>query len=533
MMRKYLSLTRLQLIDLMSRYTGQLNLKSKALEKLAILLPLVILAPMIAMVKSVYNLFSQSGYPELSVTYIYVALVPLLFFMAMPLVVSIFYYAKDAQLLATLPIRIEVIILSKLTTIYVNLISIVICLFAPVIYFYIVDAGFTLGHLLAGFLAISLAPIIPMAVAALAIFPFMGAAAKKRRRNLWVIVANILLLTIVILLQTLFARFQMQNIDITAILSEEGGLLNFIGQKFPPSIWLTKMVMGSWLHGVYFLLLQAVVLLGTLSIAKALYRGTLAQYNQASGTSAAYAIKAHRTTSKRWLLIKRQVGIIYHNPAFLLNTILTLFVPILLIVITSATGEFKLDMLKDPTIAPYHLFIFCGFILSPTVVGSLSATAITREGKSFWETRVLPISARENVLSRILSTDLICLSSSLILVALGISFVSLSPMEIILAVLLLITGTHLFSMVDICINIQRPFTNWTNPTAAVKNNLNVMLALGVRVIIMAPGWLIYKLFQQLPPVQIVLTWLVLSGVCALVVYFKLLPIYEKKFIEIE
>ncbi len=532
-MRKYIGLTRLQLIDLMSRYTGQLNIKSKALEKLAILLPLLILAPMIAMVKSVYSLFSQSGYPELSVTYIYVALVPLLFFMAVPLVVSIFYYAKDAQLLASLPIRIEVIILSKLTTIYVNLISIVICLFAPVIYFYTVEVGFTLGSLLAGFIAVIFAPLIPIAFAVVAILPFMGAAAKKRRRNLWVIMANVLLIVVIILLQTLFTRFQMHNLDISGILSEEGGLLNFMGQKFPPSIWLTKMVMGSWLHGVYFLLLQVGVLLGTLSIAKALYRGTLAQYNQASGTSGTYTVKTHKKQAKRWLLIKRQMGIIYHNPTFLLNTILTLFVPILIIVITSATGEFNLDMLKDPTIAPYHLFIFCGFILSPTIVGSLSATAITREGKSFWETRVLPISARDNIMSRILCTDLICLTCSFILGGLGLWFMGLKVTDALLALGLLLVVTHLFSMADMCINIQRPFTNWTNPTAAVKNNLNVMLALVVRVVFIAPAWLLFKLGTSLTPSQLVLSWLVMAVVCAAMVYVKLLPIYEKKFIQID
>lgn len=40
--------------------------------------------------------------------------------------------------------------------------------------------------------------------------------------------------------------------------------------------------------------------------------------------------------------------------------------------------------------------------------------------------------------------------------------------------------TIFLAMTDLVINIYRPYLHWTNPAAAIKNNLNVLLSLAYR-----------------------------------------------------
>ena len=120
-MNKLLALTRIQLKDFFSKYTQQLNIKNKFLGKLMIFLPIFILLPVIQIIKQLYDTFLLIGYPELIITYVYVGATMLAFFMAIPLVISIFFYSKDLSLIATLPVKEDTVVFSKLASVYVYL----------------------------------------------------------------------------------------------------------------------------------------------------------------------------------------------------------------------------------------------------------------------------------------------------------------------------------------------------------------------------------------------------------------------------
>ena len=120
-MNKLLALTRIQLIDFFSKYTQQMNVKNKALGRLVLVLPLLLLLPVVQLVKVFYESFSAIGFPELTITYMFIGASFMAFFMAVPLVISVFFYAKDLSLIATLPVKKDTVIFSKLTTVYVYL----------------------------------------------------------------------------------------------------------------------------------------------------------------------------------------------------------------------------------------------------------------------------------------------------------------------------------------------------------------------------------------------------------------------------
>ncbi|MCK8060118.1 MULTISPECIES: hypothetical protein [unclassified Fusibacter] len=532
-MNKFLALTKLLLIDFFNRYNQQMNIKNKWLSKLVFVLPLLIALPFIQMIYQMYQAFMQLGKPELIVTYVYVASVPLLFLGAFPMVISTLYYAKDLGLLSSLPLKKSAVISAKLTVSYLPLMLLSALTLGPAIYFYsFVDRFLPMSAVL-GVLAVLFGPLIPLVVAVLLTMPMMTIIGGKRRRGLWMILGNLLLITVLVGFQLIAVNMQTKNIDITALFLDENGLLYFIGQKFPPSIWMTQMVMGSFGAAVAYLVTQLALVVVVVFISQLLYKVSVQKYNQIASGSVKSGPHKYTTSAKYPLLIKRHIGIILNNPTFVLNILLTMFIPLIMLVITSFTGEFSLEMLSDPMIKPYLVYIFTGLLISPTFMTTLSATAITREGKTFWETRALPITAQMNLSTRIMTSNIICAFGMVILGAAGLIALRISGVELVAAIVFAVVLTHFFSTVDLFINIQRPYLNWTSPTAAIKNNLNILFAFLIRILLGAVGYLAITVLGMPEPTLVLFT----ASVVVLGLYFLVkktaYPYFLKKFIEME
>ncbi len=530
-MNKFISLTKIQVLDFFSKYTQQLNVKNKYLGILVMFIPVLLLLPAAQLVLELYHTFLMVGFPELTITYMYIANTILIVFTSIPLIISIFFYAKDLRLIATLPIREDTIVFSKLASIYIYLLVISCFFLGTSIVLYGTIGGLKVVSLLVGILALLISPLVPMIIATIVLLPFMSVIGSGKRRNLMVVVGNLILIGAIILIQMMSSNIQMRPEELNHLLLQQDGPLMAIGRRFPPSIWLTKTIEGSMLHGLLFIVFNLVLLWILRGLAKMLYNRALMKFNQ-EGAPAVRGKLYYKSKSKGFQMVRRHINIILGNPIFFLNTVLTIFVPILMFVIVLFTGEVGMDIFKSEALAPYRLFIYTAVITTPAILGSLSATVITREGKAFWETKVLPVSAKDNIRYRIYSTLVIKLMGSLILGILVLFVIPIDLTSILIAIAFCITATLFFSSIDMIINIERPFLNWTNPTAAVKNNLNILLSLLIRMIV---GFFGYGLVKLLGGWQVSSIILILSGllfVFYIITRYVIYEMYVEKFIDI-
>ena len=531
-MNKLLALTKIQIYDFFSKYKEQLNAKNKVLGTLALALPLLFLLPAVQLGYTMVDTFARIGFPELSITYMYTGSVMMMFLAGIPFLVSNFFYAKDLKFLASLPVKEDTIIFSKLASVYVYLLAINCLILGPTVVIYSTQGGLKLLSLFMGILALIIAPLIPMILSTLIIIPFMSFLGKGKKRNMLVVLGNLVLLVGILALQLGLSRVQMDPEAFQQLALQKDGLLHLIGRRFPPSIWMTKMIQGSVIQGVLFILLNGALILLLKMVSTFLYGKALLFFNQEGGTTIEKGTLTYEVRGKGMQIIKRHILMIVSNPTFFLNTVLTMFVPILVLVLASFTGEISRETFAAPMVAPYIGYIYALTITMPGLMGSLSATAISREGKCFWETRVLPISARDNINYRVITTLMINYFASFILAILAGIYLPLSPAMILGAVLFCVTATLFFSTFDIIINIERPLLNWSSPTAAVKNNLNVMLSIMSRIIIAVPLYILYRI---MPKGNVGMILAVLGGIFFILYLGTVVLIgrvYEEKFTKI-
>lgn len=488
-MNKLFSLTKIQVKDFLGKSTNSLGVKNKLLGRMLLLLMAGLLAvPASTLSVITYKSFATINQTELLITSLYLNSVIFMFVFGIPFIVSVFFFSKDSRFLSALPIPEDNLVLSKLATVYIYLLAISSLILGPGLVVYTINTGVSFLLIILVLLTLIMAPLLPLLISSIVILPFGNIFSRSSRRKTLILIFNVFMLVAIIAVQLFFGRYMEDPSKIQEIILD-GNLLELLGSSFPPSIWLTRMYLGSFLDAVLFIGLNIVLFFLLKSLARLFFRKSIHSFAQEGSIRVGDIY--YKKKSLALQLIKRNMFIILKEPMFLLNTGLSLIVPLLVFVMMLFTGEFSMDILGSAQIEPYLLLILSGILISPAVIANVSATAITREGQSFWETRVLPISAVNNLKYRIVTTIILNLSASLLLLLVSVFILPITVKMVILAGIFCITGTLFLATIDIVVNIYRPLLNWTNPTAAVKNNLNVIYSMLIRAVIAGTVYLVY------------------------------------------
>lgn len=488
-MNKLFSLIKIQVKDFLGKSTNSLGVKNRLLRRMLLFLIAGLLAvPASTLSVLIYKSFAVINQTELLITSLYINSVIFMFVFGIPFIVSVFFFSRDSRFLSALPIREDNLVLSKLATVYIYLLGISSLILGPGLVVYTINTGINLFLIMMSLLTLLLAPLLPLLISSIVILPFGNIFSRSSRRKTLILLFNVFILVTVIAFQLFFSRYMEDPSKIQQVIME-GNLLELLGSSFPPSIWLTRMFMGSFVDAVLFIGLNIVLFFLLRVLARLFFRKSLHSFAQDG--SIRIGDIYYKKRSKAWQLIKRNMLIILKEPMFLLNTGLSLIAPLFVFVMMLFTGEFSMDILKSTQLEPYLLLILSGILISPAVIANISSTAITREGQSFWETRVLPISAIDNIKYRTRTTVILNLAASFLLLLISIFIFPITFTMFVLAGLFCITVTLFLATIDIVVNIYRPLLNWTNPTAAVKNNLNVIYSMLIRVVMAAIVYLLY------------------------------------------
>ena len=142
--------------------------------------------------------------------------------------------------------------------------------------------------------------------------------------------------------------------------------------------------------------------------------------------------------------------------------------------------------------------VFCTIFF--IVCGSLNGTAsstFSREGRNFWISKVIPVKPGLQVRAKFLHSFLVTILGTIAgslaaLIALKLSWSSVLP-----AALLALAGGALLTAVNMAVDLARPLLQWTSPQRAIKQNLNVVIAMALDFLLLFAFFHLYKLLRSL------------------------------------
>ncbi len=460
----------------------------------------------------VYNLLAPMGQQPAVLTFGLLAGQFLILVFGFYYVISAFYFSRDIDLLVPLPLTPTQVLLSKFTVILVNEWMTAAPLVLPVLIQFGLLSKAGPRYWIEAALAYLLLPVIPLGIVAILAVVLMRTVNLGRRKDFLIVAGSLILMASAFAGQFALNRSMNGSFDQSAVvglLASPDGLVQKIGARFPPSVWASRaLAFGFRAPGPAGLLLYLGASLGLFALILAaarrfFYRGLIG-LSERTGPRKALA----RGALERGIaggarparaVFLRELRIMNRTPIFLLNGVLSaLLVPVIFVLMSkfdTGTGSDSAQIIGLLLSAKPATAIL-GSALFMTVCAAINGTAssaFSREGAQFWMSQVIPVAPRVQVRGKLLHALAIASIGLAASVAACLFVFRLRPLHLAVAAALAVPATSLLTSVGLMIDLARPLLVWTNPQKAIKQNLNVLLALFADAGILFGGFWLVKL----------------------------------------
>ncbi|MGI5850580.1 MAG: putative ABC transporter permease subunit [Caldicoprobacterales bacterium] len=479
--------------------------KKRLWEPIVVLLAIVvgggsILAMYSFLLLAVFMAGQSLGHPEIVITLAFVASQLIILIFGIFYIISAFYFSNDMSILIPLPIKPGEVLGVKFITILLSEYLIALPMLLPA--FIIYGAGSWQGILywLKGAFLILLAPILPLVIAALIVVLLMRFINIRKGKDVMVIIGSLLALMVGLginffslnLPQGTEEEFIMQMIE------SNTGLIEAIGNKFPPSIWATlALTYRGWQGWAYFLLFVGLSFLLLFLLYwignRFFYKGYLTgqEIRRKDTAISTREMQRHitRTSSPILALLKREWKLFMRTPIYVMNGLAgMIMVPIFMFMPLVTNSEELTEVLeyaRNPEYSLIVILISLGIMLFTSGINVVSCTSISREGATFWISKVIPTPPKDQVLAKLIHSSILSLLG-LIIVAIPLYIVVAIPLlHLTILIILGFLATGLINVLGLMVDLLRPKLSWNDPQEAIKQNLNAFFSLLIVLLVIA------------------------------------------------
>jgi ABC-2 type transport system permease protein len=186
-------------------------------------------------------------------------------------------------------------------------------------------------------------------------------------------------------------------------------------------------------------------------------------------------------------LIRRELRLMTSNSTFLFESIGELAVfPILLLVFRFSMPGEAMDeirpLLQNNDVLVPALF---GVLLLLAGINTITAAGLSREGKSFNLSLSIPVPGRVQAGAKIITYLILFGGAFVVNAAIAVSITQLSWWLVPLYSVAALPFLVLIGSVTLAADVRRPLLNWTHPQQAVKQNMNVLVGMGLAIVALA------------------------------------------------
>ncbi len=523
---------------------------SRSLAAILSISPLVLMvAAMVAFLAS--SLKSISDLSALLTSVLFATQVMVLF-LSMSSMFSTLYDAKDTPFLQTLPIKPTGVFFAKFTLVYVNALKLSAVVFLPIAYAVTITFNVVNGFMFYGayplILLVSLfAPVLPLFVAVLFSMPiaYIGSyfKGKPTLKSVLTIIFYVILMCaymVVVYFMNTTGFGQEGDVEIS-----QGALSSLYGVA--RAIYPDKMLID-FCYGINAgknFGISAAIIVGMIAVMILLAMAFYKRINIRKTETAAQSASTKTTLKQEGVvmsLVKRDFKSIIRNSTLAMTSFANIIMaPVLIVVMYFITGfkaengeagsPLMLEMMGIGFVIMYSMIFLAGANL-------LAALAYTREGKSFFATKSLPIKPIDSIKSKVLLATIVpaVIMIPIMLIALLLYKIDIvSTLLIGIDTMLMVVGINCF---NVLFDMKKGNQHWEDVSElrnASKGNyyqiISAFLAIIPAVILFALGMVLSSLAEGLGIVVIKAIFWAVATVMSVVIFTIGLCLIKSKGVE--
>ena len=488
---------------------------------------------------AIFSVGLNIGRPEILFLFTGIMSGLLIFLFGTPLCLSNIFYSRDNKLTAFLPVTRDQIILSRTLLVYLFLfpVNLLLTIPAAVIYF---QAFASVSAWLSLIIICFTGPVFPLAAAAAASALLAAGGRLSGKRTVFEMAAMLGAIILIVILQLSFSRAMISGGDFSSIASILTDYTNVLNRIFFAAGWSAAgFKAGGYAGlaaGLIFSAASALLLLLFIRLIKPEINEITerAPRRKKAGRNGRLIQDAKPVIKS---LVKREWMVIRSSSAFLIETVSEIIIlPVLLIIAYFASpGDLHSLIAEFSASVPFLPLAALGILILMTLINSLSCTSISREGKTFAVSKILPVSGSTQTKAKLLLHMLLFSGSWYLNLIILMLFLNIPAIHLLYLIPAGPVIVGLGFIVSFQIDLSRPVLNWTHPQQAMKQNMNVPISMGLNIlsaaVVITPAVLL-----QLAGVNVIISGL-LSTAAALtadaVLLPKLLRYSDKRYIEIK
>ncbi len=514
------------------------------------LLPLLMLYTML--MTGIFAAGAVLNQPEivLAIAFLFAEIV--IFFFGIFYIMGSFYFSQDLESVVPLPLRPYEVVGGKFAVVMVNEYLTAMPILLPPLIIYGVGTGQGLFYWLKSLVLMLAVPVMPLTAAAIMVMLLMRFINLRRYKDLFAVIGGFAAFAIGIAF-SLFVQNVPKNGDpefIRNLLASQSGLIELIGSRFPPIIWAAKGLSEGGLLGTgYFLLFLAACTLLFLMLLwlsnrvfyKALLAGQEVSRKRKSLTDIQLNKQYGRASGPVQAIMKREWKLLFRTPIYVLNGLSGSIVgPLIVLVMFFAKGSDEeamqlFDVINKPEAAPYVLLGGLGLMLFTAGINLVASTSLSREGQTFWITKLIPVSAEQQITAKFLISYLVSAVGVIVTGIIMWAFLKVSPAWVFSAILVGLLGAVPMVALNLLLDVFHPKLVWNSEQEAMKQNLNggigMLLSILVLLVLGIAAFMLLSLQQPMWLVFIALG--VISIIMGILFILALFAVAKRKYQELE
>ena len=394
---------------------------------------------------------------------------------------SVLYLPKDNDLMLSLPIPVSVLMASRLTTVYLMglLYSGVVIL--PAIIVYWAQAAFSLPSVLGGLLLTALISVFVLTVSCALGFVVAKISLKLKRKSLITVIVSLAFFGVYY-----FAVFKAQTL-ISELLSNALVFGEAVKDAAYPLYMFGQVGVGAPIACVAVTLVVAALF----ALMWILISRSFLKLATSTGKSEqrAYREAAVRQKSVSSALLGKEFSRFLASPNYMLNCGLGILIMPVCGVLLLWKGGSAISVLNEvfgEKLGSVPVLL-CAAGCMIASMNYMAVPSVSLEGKNLWLIQSLPVKPWQMLRAK-LSVQLLLTGIPMLFYLLCLAMVyPFAPLDIALAALQTLSFVLLSALFGLFMGLKMPNLNWTNEITAIKQSMNVMIA-------MFGGWAYTVLF---------------------------------------
>ena len=439
------------------------------------------------------------GQPEMILTVsLLLAMITILIF-GLFYVLGAFYFSKDMESFVPLPLKPYEVIGGKFAVVMVNEYLTSMPILLPPIIIYGIGTAQGILYWIKSLLLILAVPVLPLTVAALLMMLLMRVVNLRRYKDILTIVGGIAILVLSMGFSMFMQRIPENADDIQNILKGQTGLADMLGERFPPLLWAARSLSEGGLAGIGYLLLFLFIcailfillmMLSNKVFYKALLAGQEVSRKKKALTDQQKQKQYGKMSGQVKAMMKREWRLLVRTPVYVMNSLVGViigpFIFLIMMVVQGSEPEFAalFAEIAKPEIAPYVLLGGLGLMIFTSGMNLVASTALSREGRTLWIVKMIPVTARQQVNAKLLLSLLVSGIGIVATALIMLFFMKLPLLWVLGATVVAFMGSLPMSALSLLIDVFHPKLVWNSEQEAMKQNMNGGIGMLLSVVVM-------------------------------------------------